>query len=46
VNQGRYIDIPLKKDDYLIFISYDCIQCYGDNVGGVYLSVSIIGALP
>jgi len=46
VNMGHYTDIPLKKDDYLIFIPYDCQECFGDNEGGVDLSVSIIGALP
>lgn len=45
-NMGHYTDIPLKKDDYLIFIPYDCQSCFGDNEGGVDLSVSIIGALP
>jgi len=46
VNKGRYTDIPLKKDDYLIFMPYDCQSCYGDNEGGVDISVSIVGALP
>jgi hypothetical protein len=45
-NMGRYTDIPLKKDDYLIFIPYNCQSCFGDNEGGVDISVSIIGALP
>jgi hypothetical protein len=46
VNIGRYVDIPLKKDDYLIFLPYDCQSCFGDNEGGVDISASIIGALP
>jgi formylglycine-generating enzyme required for sulfatase activity len=46
VNKGRYVDIPLEKGDYLIFIPSDCQSCYGDNEGGVDISVSIIGALP
>lgn len=45
-NMGHYTDIPLKKDDYLIFTPYDCQECFGDNEGGVDISVSIIGALP
>jgi formylglycine-generating enzyme required for sulfatase activity len=45
-NKGHYIDISLKKGDYLIFIPYDCQSCFGDNEGSVDISVSIIGALP
>jgi formylglycine-generating enzyme required for sulfatase activity len=45
-NKGHYTDIPLKKDDYLILIPKDCQSCYGDNEGGVDVSVSIVGELP
>lgn len=45
-NMGHFTDIPLQKDDYLIFIPSDCQSCYGDNEGGVDISVSIVGALP
>jgi formylglycine-generating enzyme required for sulfatase activity len=45
-NMGHYTDISLKKDDYLIFIPSDCQSCFGDNEGGVDISVSIIGTLP
>jgi len=45
-SQGMYADIPLQKDDYLIWVIDDRENCFADNPGSVTLSVGSPHAVP
>ena len=38
---GQYVDVPLTKNDYVIWIVDDSRNCYHDNDGEIYLCAQI-----
>ena len=39
--QGTYVDIPMKAGDYIILLLPDEPGCYGDNQGGITVSIEL-----
>lgn len=43
--RGMFVDIPLLVNDYVTMVVNDCQGCFGDNSGGVNISVDVLSAL-
>jgi len=44
--KGMFVDIGLVENEYVILVVNDCVGCFFDNSGGVYLSVAILPPVP
>ena len=43
---GKYIDITLRANEFVIIVANDCKGCYDDNQGGIQLDIHIVGTIP
>ncbi|MCJ7432072.1 MAG: hypothetical protein MUO77_01150, partial [Anaerolineales bacterium] len=46
IGADSYTDIPLYNNEYVMIVANDCVNCYDDNLGGIQLAISIVGAAP
>jgi hypothetical protein len=46
IGVGRYTDIPLYNNEYVIIVAIDSVGSYDDNLGGIQLAISIVGTIP